>query len=66
MMSNLSFLQVNNLRKEIRIIYKLYFLNNSQRCMIDKCWLHCKLSKDLDNQYMLSYSNKIKMHKIDN
>jgi hypothetical protein len=34
--------------------------------MIDRCWLHCKLNKDLDNQYMLSYPNKIQMHKIDN
>ncbi len=66
MMNNLSFLQVNSLHKGCRIFYMLKCLNNIQQCMIDRCWLHCKLNKDLDNQYMLSYPNKIQMHKIDN
>lgn len=66
MMNNLSFLQVNSLHKVIRIFYMLKCLNNIQQCMFDRCWLNCKLSKDQDNQYKLSYPNKIKMHKIDN
>ncbi|CAD8093462.1 unnamed protein product [Paramecium primaurelia] len=66
MMNNLSFLQVNSLHKVIHIFYMSKCLNNIQQCMFDRCRLHCKLSKDLDNQYKLSYPNKIKMHKIDN